>query len=497
MAPSTSTPPPAALALATPARLPAMDCVRALVTLSQLARSAVLVSAAFLPLSGKWARALGDLRLHATLGGGFQPDILLLLSGVLLGSRLRALSNDPAEGMRVVAGRLVRLWPGLLLLVALSLLGGDCTSLRPAQLASSVLLLSYNLTDVRWALSAVLPAVWHLCVDFQAAAAFTLLLGCLHLALPDRAAWLALSKFVVALSAATSLVVRFIAFHATTASLSQLAKSLHPAQQMTSTCVAWAERELGPGFKWRTPFDARRAGLRGMSATAAAETVHSNFGALVASPSLRFGPMALGILLALMLASDPAPPPPPPKAQPGALAKQPAPPAPPTRLHLALGWLKRTFWTAQALATLAVFSLPFDTWAGTEQERMMTVIGPFMAAAAAALLLFLALCPPASSWHSAPLAAFMGWRGWAPLAAASFHINLLHVPFMLRLAAWRAPLPKQVGAAFALSLAATTLAALCLFSLLFTRLVERPLRRLLTSLLLRKRAVAAEKAKAE
>ena len=68
---------------------------------------------------------------------------------------------------------------------------------------------------------------------------------------------------------------------------------------------------------------------------------------------------------------------------------------------------------------------------------------------------------------------------------------------LLRLAAWRAPLPKQIGAGFVLSLAGATLVLIVLFSLVFTRLVERPMRRMLTSLLLRKRAALVEKAKAE
>lgn len=118
-----------------PVRLPALDGLRALLTLWTCASTSLLLTTALLPATGvHWLRLVGNHWFyHGVRGAGLQLDVLLLLAGLLLGRRLAA-SLAPGAGAapRLLLARAVRLWPPLVVACAAALAFGDCSTLRPA-----------------------------------------------------------------------------------------------------------------------------------------------------------------------------------------------------------------------------------------------------------------------------------------------------------------------------------------------------------------------------
>ena len=123
-------------------RLPGVDCVRSLTTLWTVLRSSTLVATTGLSVRGpNWVALSHTRSFHFALGGAnSQSDVFLLLSGLLLGTQLRAelRSRGAVAGTHLPLRRIARLLPGLLLLLACSLLLGDCVAFKPKALAASV-----------------------------------------------------------------------------------------------------------------------------------------------------------------------------------------------------------------------------------------------------------------------------------------------------------------------------------------------------------------------
>jgi peptidoglycan/LPS O-acetylase OafA/YrhL len=261
----------------------------------------------------------------------------------------------------------------------------------------------------------------------QVGSALTLLLASLRAVLPSAEAWEALSCCVLGTLFASSVVLRAAAFDVATASAPRAHAATHLADALTPRCAAWAAATLPPAFARLTP-------AAGGGSSAAVELAHNTLNALSLPAWARAGPMAAGALLAFMLPAAAADVPGKQQARRGSGRRR------------VVDALVRWFWLLQASATLLVLCLPSGAWVGTPQEALLSAAAPALACAAAALLLFCAAAPAdgTSRWHSRSVAALLSWRGWRPLADASYGIHLFHFRLMCHLAAAAAPLPRQV-----------------------------------------------------
>lgn len=166
---------------------PVLDGVRAICSISLVMFHTLLVSTAHIPLhSTYWSR----FHRHALFGvlglGACQVDVLLVVSGLLLGLKIRkrcelsSITRTLPSNAGVIAdiwehaiGRALRLWPVLFICVAFQALGGDITTTNMHTWAiATVQVLSFlnnYCSLLRYGSFMFIPS-WSVAVDFQAGA---------------------------------------------------------------------------------------------------------------------------------------------------------------------------------------------------------------------------------------------------------------------------------------------------------------------------------------
>lgn len=223
-----------------------------------------------------------------------------------------------------------------------------------------------------------LTVAWSVCVDFQAGVVLALLFTCLRGAFPapDGRAYKTACAASLALLFAASFAIRAHLQHPVKHSIVRLGEHTHFSDALTAGSYEWIERN----YRYAVPVhEKNRTAVGDDSVNAQAHYAHDYLNRLYLPTHARFGPMALGALLAFAM---------------------PAPPAAASAAAAVAWWKHGARWwahvTAFGVLCVALVPPPPPGEADAvppEAHAFMTTALRNMFAAAAAVLLYSALVP--------------------------------------------------------------------------------------------------------
>ena len=414
--------------------LPPVDGIRAIASLSLVALHATIVTSALLPSRGPEWNAFATHPLYGLFqGGGCQVDVFFLLSGFLLGSKHVSLApSDATLGTlaRDTLRRACRLWPTLLAVafVQLFVLGEEHSDHVPAL---QVLAFVNNLHDVRARGTFTLTVAWSVCVDFQVGACLSLLLFALRRAFPaeDARRYRLAAKASLLIAFLASFAVRFALQDPRRYSIVRLGEHTHFTDALTAGSRDW----LRDRYHLDLDVHAPRPNAAGVeSVNAAAEYAHEYLNRLYMPTWARYGPLALGALLAFVTggaeslaaaleetkaSSERAKIP---RASPGRVARE------------CLAWTAASGFVATAM----IPPPPPGEADGVPLEAhvFMTVALRNLFALAVAFALYAATAPPGKFASSPRLRRWLSRPAFAFVAKHSFALNMFHFRALMELA---------------------------------------------------------------
>eukprot|EP01063_Lacrimia_lanifica_P003803 TRINITY_DN12079_c0_g1_i9.p1 TRINITY_DN12079_c0_g1~~TRINITY_DN12079_c0_g1_i9.p1 ORF type:complete len:450 (+),score=143.55 TRINITY_DN12079_c0_g1_i9:75-1424(+) len=430
-----------------------IEGVRAVLHLSLVALHAAMTTTAHLPRVGAaWEGWQQSGVVAAMNGGGAQVDVFLVVSAYLLATKLLRESAAPAAERSGVAvfvwRRAVRMVPAMAAVCAAGYCYGDDWESSPIGALprfAATLCFVQNLLPVEHAASLTTGALWSNSLDMQCGVALFGLVALVRWGGGAGGAAAAARRLRYPLVALVG-----AAFTPDGMNLLLLGKHSHYGALQSDTSYLWLAEKYN--HTWATPNDAHAVS-------------HAYINGMYNPPWMRFGPFAVGALLACQVTL----------AQAGGGAGTPR-----WAVWAATGW---------AVAQLLMVCLP----PGPDDLPMAVQQGitaglRVLVAAAAAVLLYRVLVPAGHPWAAPALRAALSHRALAPVAAASYASYCFHFRILEWLAlapgSPLAPLRPNAAAAdvapalvFAAALAAAGAGVSLAVASAFHHAVERPLGR--------------------
>uniref|UniRef100_A0A7S0WUE7 Acyltransferase 3 domain-containing protein n=1 Tax=Pyramimonas obovata TaxID=1411642 RepID=A0A7S0WUE7_9CHLO len=423
--------------------IPAVDGLRAFSTLSMVALHASILGTVYTTIDTReWSAYV-----HTPVAGflkmaGCQVDALLVLSGLLLGLRLRThlMAGTAGSTLSITRGvsqyaisRATRLWPVILFNIALLYALGD--SLLWVDLKTRVfafiqcLTFTYNYFSVVRYGSCTMTVMWSVCADYQMGIILVALLYTLRRIVRKDSTFLACVRGMLLSLFLASFAIRYALWDPAVGNDVLMGKRPHFGVLLTKISYNWVKDGLGfridPAGIVSRPADLLNDTLPHHSlVNDAAEDLMAIMGRLYFPTHARYGAMVVGMLMAFCV-DIPLSPKGAKKLDAGVTRK--------VLSHVCSMLL--TVWAVGSLLG-ASSSVPTDEDIAAmplEAQLIVTVVFRNIVALALAAILLLAMNPPGSFLRSPPLAFLLGSRVWKPVAKLSYGINMVHFRVMLEL----------------------------------------------------------------
>mmetsp|Transcript_27775 Transcript_27775/g.46479 ORF Transcript_27775/g.46479 Transcript_27775/m.46479 type:complete len:482 (+) Transcript_27775:183-1628(+) len=417
----------------------AIDGVRAVSTLSMVALHTVMLSTMHTTLGTReWTGYVHNSIYGLSTMAGFQVDALLVLSGLLLGLKLRRrLLASAGKTPSITSGisqyaisRAIRLWPVILFNIAFMYAIGDSLLQKDFKIIASAFLqcltFTSNYADVLKYGSLTNTVMWSVCADYQIGLVLVALLYTLRRVCKKDTTFLACVQAALLLLLMASFAIRYALWDVSFGNEAVLGKYPHFGFFLTKASHGWIRDYLG--------FEIDLAGIVSPAVDLYSSAIHenSNLNAQAAIQATvmarlyfpthaRFGAMVIGMLFAFFLADG-----------------QPTKGAKKNLIWRGLSMVCSSALGLWALGSLVAVSYNMSTAeeidALPDQVQMfITVAMRNVSSIAVGVILFLAINPPGSFLHSPPLALALGSRLWKPIAKLSYGINMVHIRIVLEL----------------------------------------------------------------
>jgi len=463
----------------------AIDGVRAVSTLSMVALHTVMLSTMHTTLGTReWTGYVHNSVYGLSTMAAFQVDALLVLSGLLLGLKLRRrLLANAGKTPSITSGiaqyaisRAIRLWPVILFNIALMYAIGDSLLQKDFKIIASAFLqcltFTSNYADVLKYGSLTNTVLWSVCADYQIGLLLVALLYTLRRVCKKDTTFLACVQAALLLLLVASFAIRYALWDVTLGNEAVLGKYPHFGFFLTKASYGWIRDSLGCEIDLTgilsPAVDLYSSAVHGDANLNAQASIQAAVMARLYFPThARFGAMVIGMLFAFLLADG--------RSTKGA--------------KKSLLWRGLSMVCSSALGLWALGSLlamSYNVATAEEIEALPLDVQMFITVAmrnvvsiAVAVILFLAMNPSGSFLHSPPLAFLLALRLWKPIANLSYGINMVHFRIILELTTKYIKPHGTLDHWYTLRLYLASVVASVTLAFLASRLWEGPFHRLM------------------
>eukprot|EP00959_Pyramimonas_sp_CCMP1952_P139200 2913768-Pyramimonas_sp.AAC.1 len=249
--------------------IPAIDGMRALSTLSMVALHATILSTMHTTIDTReWSNYVHSPIVGFLRFGGCQVDALLMLSGLLLGQRLRtqligagllSIPTAPITAgskesitlgvLQHAISRAIRLWPVILFNLAFLHVIGDSLLWNDLKIRASAfvqcLTFTYNYFSVTEYGSFTMTVMWSVCADYQTGVVLVALLYTLRRIFKKDAAFLACARGMLLSLLLASFAIRYALWDVAVGNDVLMGKRPHIGVLLTKVSYIWVRDYLG------------------------------------------------------------------------------------------------------------------------------------------------------------------------------------------------------------------------------------------------------------